>query len=91
MCLPAKSCVCPCGERIEIPIVKSPYNNTPTGFEYEIEVECPSCSRVATGGNYLTGEVTSWMTRQQIDASQMEYERQLFEAENNEFFGRGNW
>lgn len=88
--LPAKSTTCPCGQTIQLRVVKPCLH----GNEYEYDVcgvICPKCHRHGTGGNYRTGEVTSWLTAKQIAESEAEYQRQSFEADMNEWYGRGEW
>jgi len=53
--------------------------------------DCPKCQRSASGGNWKTGEVFSWNTPQEVYESNQEYERQLFESDMNEWYGRGEW
>jgi hypothetical protein len=55
------------------------------------ELTCPKCHRSACGGNYKTGEVTSWITAKAAAESQAIYEQQLFESDMNEWYGRGEW
>jgi len=84
---PSKSTQCPCGAMITVPFI----NNGGAG-EYDIcNLECTDCGRVSTGGNFKTGIVTSWITRKSLNAANAEYQAQCFDADNNEFFGRGNW
>lgn len=78
-----KTAKCPCGQIVMIPFINGEY--------CVCEAVCPKCDRHATGGNYITGEITSWMTSHAIETSNAEYRRQCFEADNNEFCGRGNW
>lgn len=63
--------------------MKKPVKNTcPCGQEHLVHwraVECHKCGRKATGGNYKTA------------ISEAEYERQCFEADMNEWYGRGEW
>jgi len=74
--LEAKTCVCPCGK----------------GESYDItDIVCPECFRKATGGNFKTGEVTSWITQRAAAESQAIYEQQSFESDMNEWYGRGEW
>lgn len=86
-----KTCQCPCGEILNVPIVEDEFNG---GFCYEpLNIHCPKCKRHSTWGNSRTGEVydEGWITAADAAASQAEYERQCFEADNNELYGRGNW
>jgi hypothetical protein len=54
-------------------------------------VECPACGRRSSGGNALTGVVNGWNTAREIAESQAEYERQMFDCDMNEWYGRGEW
>lgn len=90
-----KSCTCPCGHVIAVPVTyhgdDSWYADT-NGYAYNVsDIVCPNCSRRSTGGNWKTGEVTSWITERAAYESQMEYERQSFESDMNEWYGRGEW
>jgi hypothetical protein len=78
-----KTIKCPCGNEIEVSFVNG---------EYDIcNIICPKCSRHSTGGNMKTGEVTSWMTQRNLDRANEEYRQMCFDADCNEFYGRGNW
>jgi hypothetical protein len=79
-----KTCTCPCGETLVVPLLEN--------GEYEVcGIKCPKCKRSSDGGNFITGEVLGWITARDSAASQAEYERQMFESDNNELYGRGNW
>ena len=78
-----KPTTCICGQEIEVPFVNG---------EYDIcNLECPNCHRISTGGNFKTGVVDSWMSRESVNAANRDYQAQLRDADNNEFYGRGNW
>ena len=78
-----KTTNCPCGKEIEVPFVNG---------EYDIcGIICPECKRHSTGGNTRTGEVYDWITQKELDIANREYEEQCFDADNNEWYGRGNW
>ena len=85
--LKSVSCTCECGNVLDVPHV----------FEFGewrygvCDVFCPKCRRRSTGGNYKSGAVTSWITERDAAISQAEYERQCFESDMNEWYGRGNW
>jgi hypothetical protein len=51
---------------------------------------CADCGQVVTGWNENTGAITDTITARQAAESQAEYERQMFSAEMNELYGRGN-
>ena len=75
--------ICPCGQSIEI---------SKANGEYDImSVECPNCEARISSGNTRTGEISSWATARQISRANAEYESQLYSADMNEFYGRGNW
>lgn len=84
------TCTCPCGNVLPVPIII----NEEGEKEYEpLGIRCPKCKRRSTWGNSRTGRVyeEGWITASDAAASQAEYERQCFEADNNELYGRGNW
>lgn len=89
MSLPPKSCKCPCGNEIKIP-ESNDYGSGEPGYDV-CNIICPKCGRHSSGGNYKTGEVSGWMTAASVARSNAEYERQLFESDMNEWYGRGNW
>jgi len=70
---------CPCGNDVII--------NT----ECILMTKCDDCGRIAAHGNDRTGEIYSWMTPRDVDSANANYQEQLFSADNNEFYGRGNW
>ena len=79
-----KTCTCPCGNVIAL------------GFDrdgdYDVcGVECEKCGRRSSGGNGLHGTIFGWMTAREVASSNAEYERQCIDADNNDFYGRGNW
>jgi hypothetical protein len=77
---------CPCGQQLQVPFIGG------AGGEYDIMgVKCPKCGRIAGSGNTRTGQVTSWMTPAQVNSANADYQEQLFSADMNEFYGRGNW
>ena len=78
-----KTTVCKCGETVVVPFENGEY--------LVCQVKCPRCKRHSTGGNYKTGEVDSWITQQDLNRANREYQQRCFEADNNEFYGRGNW
>lgn len=51
---------------------------------------CRDCGAQVTSWNTVTKEVTGWLDAATIEASQAEYERQMFSADMNEMYGRGN-
>ena len=80
----AKNAQCPCGEIV-------PINLDDEGDYDVLNVICPKCHRHGTGGNGRTGKVTSWMTEEAIERANEEYRYQCWDADNNEWYGRGNW
>lgn len=89
--LEPKTCICPCGEELGIPIE---FDEHPAfnHWSYALyKVECHKCGNKVSGYNGRTGEVTSWMTARQIAQSQAIYEQQQFESDMNEWYGRGEW
>ena len=85
-----KTCKCDCGHEMPVPII--PAMDGSGGTEYDVcTIVCPKCRRKANGGNYRHGTVDSWITPKALAESQREYERQLYEADCNEFYGRGEW
>jgi hypothetical protein len=84
-----KTCICDCGNEITVPFGPLPWDEDSQGFDV-CNIECPECGRVSDGGNFITGEVSGWVTRRQLDSSLREFERQRFSAEMNEWEGRGN-
>ena len=85
--LAEKSCNCPCGCSIVVP-----QTDRWGSWEYDIcTIECPECGRRSTGGNGRDGTVDSWMTQRQVAESEAEYQNQMFDADMNEWYGRGNW
>ncbi|HUS51835.1 MAG TPA: hypothetical protein VMZ91_16825 [Candidatus Paceibacterota bacterium] len=78
-----KTTNCPCGKEIEVPFVNGEYDTC--------NIICPECKRHSTGGNFRTGEITSWMTQKDLNRANEEYQRQLFDADCNEWYGRGEW
>ena len=74
---------CPCGQQLAVKFIGNSYDI--------ISLNCPSCGRIATAGNTRTGQVTSWMTPTQVSRANDEYQDQLYSADMNEFYGRGNW
>lgn len=81
---------CPCGETIA---VIWGYDDLFDEYCYQIcNIKCPKCGRTSTGGNCKTGEVyPDWITPRDLARSNAEYQAQCFDADNNEFYGRGNW
>jgi len=90
MPLPAKTCECPCGEIVPIHTEILPWNDGNESYAV-CDIECPKCHRRSGGGNYKDGTISGWSTRAELDASQAEYERQCFDADMNEWYGRGEW
>lgn len=74
-----KTVKCPCGSDVII--------NT----EEILLTKCEDCGRIAAHGNNLTGEIYSWMTPHNVASANADYQAQLFDADMNEFYGRGNW
>jgi len=93
MTLPDKTGTCPCGEIIDIPVMLNPHPlSSSDKYRYDVcDIECPECGRRSGGGNMGDGTVDSWMTARQIAESEAEYERQCFDSDMNEFYGRGEW
>lgn len=90
--LEPKTCTCECGHVMNVPIIEDECLGTIYAVCNETgELTCPKCRRSATGGNYKTGEVTSWITARAAAESQAIYERMCFESDMNEWYGRGNW
>ena len=85
---------CPCGEVVTIPLLTVEQQKLPCyedwdGYDYH-STECNECGRRACGWNSREGTITDWITPADADASEREYERQLFSADMNEMYGRGN-
>jgi len=92
MALPKITTTCDCGTIVEVHAV--PHNELlhTQREEYAVcDLECPSCRRRSSGGNYITGEVSGWNTPEVIAHSQAIYEQQMFESDMNEWYGRGEW
>lgn len=91
--LEAKTCVCPCGNVVDVPVIfEDSVIPAFHGEQYDVSgVECPACGRRSSGGNFKTGEVSGWNTAASIARSNAEYERQMFESDMNEWYGRGEW
>ena len=81
---------CPCGETIT---VSYGYDELFGEYGYNVcNIECPECGRLSTGGNFKTGEVyPDWITQKNLAVANAEYQSQLFDADQNDFYGRGNW
>lgn len=63
------------------------------GYErdvYDLDVECAKCGARSQGGNFMTGELSGWMSANAVARSNADYERQMFSAEMNDLYGRGN-
>jgi len=76
---------CPCGATVEVPVA-----DRNAGYNYDImSAECSECGRIASAGNCRTGQISSWMTPKQINRANDEYQAQLFSADMNDMFGRG--
>ena len=85
-----KTCTCDCGHEMIVPLIMSLDGSG--GTEYDVcGLVCPKCRRRANGGNYRQGTVAGWITPRALAESQREYERQLYESDCNEFYGRGEW
>lgn len=89
--LPEKTCTCPCGHKMRVPTMLDGDEWIYAVCNETDELECPKCHRHATGGNYKTGIVANWITAKAAAESEAEYQRQMFDADMNEFYGRGNW
>ena len=92
MTLASKTCVCPCGHEMDVPVI----DDACLGVIYDTCNEtggltCPKCHRSACGGNYKTGEISSWITAKAAAESEAIYEQQMFESDMNEWYGRGEW
>ncbi len=75
---------CDCGQKIK--------RYADENGEYYHNTVCPRCDRTSSGGNYRTGMLSAgWMSRSAVDSSQREYERQMFDSDMNQMYGRGNW
>ena len=83
--MPETTTTCPCGHVLPVPFVNGEYE--PLG------IHCPKCKRHSTWGNTRTGEVykDGWITAKDSARAEAVYEAQLFDADNNELYGRGNW
>lgn len=84
-----RTTTCPCGNELVVELRPDGGINGP-GYEV-CGIECDQCGRTSTGGNFRTGIVNGWITAAAAAQSQAEYERQCWEADNNEWYGRGNW
>jgi hypothetical protein len=85
----SKSVTCDCGHAFSI--VKTVCEWTDELTWPVCDTECPKCDRRSTGGNGNTGEITCWITEADACASEQEYQRQLFDSDMNEWYGRGEW
>lgn len=75
---------CPCGA-----IVACVSNEA---GEFELyDKRCQACGRHVTGFNGRTGVVNSWMTAAALSRANRWYQQQLYDAEMNEWYGRGEW
>ncbi len=81
---------CDCGHTFEMTQCADKWDATSISFPV-CEIECPKCHRRASGGNGHTGEIFSWITQRELENSRMEYERQQFDCDMNEMYGRGEW
>ena len=80
---PKVTTTCPCGTSLPVPF---------GGQDYEVcDVKCHDCGRMSTGGNARTGEVDGWVTAKEAAQCQAAYEAMQFDADMNEWYGRGNW
>ena len=82
----AKKAKCPCGAILDL----YPYFRTSTGKWELYDLKCPECGALCTSFNGETGEVLGWLTARQIERANREYAEQMFSADMNEFYGRGN-
>jgi hypothetical protein len=86
---PTLETVCPCGHVIS---VKWHFDDLFKQYGYDItNLVCPKCDRQSTGGNTRTGEVYDWITRKSLNRANAVYQEQLYDADQNDFYGRGNW
>ena len=77
---------CPCGATVEVPVA-----DIGAGYNYDImSAKCSECGRIASAGNSRTGQISSWMTPKQVNRANADYQSQLFSADMNDMFGRGN-
>jgi len=88
MGLPAKYVTCPCGESIRLGVEK--YSGEKESYDV-CSVECVECGRRSCGGNGRDGTVNSWITRRDAEISERNYEAMCFDADMNEWYGRGEW
>ena len=74
---------CPCGQTVHVPVANQ---GTPgLGGNYDImAAKCDSCGRIAASGNARTGQISSWMTREQVNRANDEYQAQLYSADCND-------
>lgn len=69
--------------------VKIPYDVALRLYQ-TMGVECGACGAIAGSSNGKTGEIYSWMSPAQVAEANAEYQAQMFSADMNEFYGRGN-
>jgi hypothetical protein len=79
-----KETKCPCGQIMEVPLLEDDTYDV-------INLICPKCRRRSMGGNCRSGYVDSWMTSKNFHAAKAEMQAMQFDADNNDFYGRGNW
>ena len=81
-----KTTQCKCGNVIDL----EPYRTADGRYEL-YHLRCLKCGASCTAFNGDTGEVTGWISARALQQANADYQRQLFDAECNEWYGRGNW
>ena len=80
---------CTCGEKIT---VTYGYDELFDANGYDIcNLVCPKCGFMSTGGNTKTGEIYDWTSPKELAFANAEFEAQRFDADQNDFYGRGQW
>ncbi len=82
---------CPCGETVHVPVADASSPVLGQGNYDIMAAKCEHCGRIAAAGNSRTGQISSWMTPEQVNRANDEYQAQLYSADMNEFCGRGEW
>jgi hypothetical protein len=74
-----------CGAVCDVPVVPGVYEK----FEYGAPT-C-ECGAKASGMSWKTGEVRSWTSARELEICRRNMEAMEYDADMNEWYGRGNW